>query len=202
MVNRFAKRLLPISLYAPINFRYFAGVIRAQQGGISEIDDDTVAYHFNVLLGIVGPIIPWNFPLLMAAWKLASALAAGNCVVHKPAEQTPTSILILLEFIGDLLPPGVLNVVNGFGREVWQRASFQPMHQQSRVHRLDGYGSPHHAICVGERYPNDSGTRQISEHLRELRLKRDTTDNCGRANWTICFISKVDKASYASRDFE
>jgi len=99
------------------HFRYFAGCIRAQEGHLSEIDEDTVAYHFHEPLGVVGQIIPWNFPLLMAIWKLAPALAAGNCVVLKPAEQTPASILVLLELIGDLLPPGVLNVVNGFGVE-------------------------------------------------------------------------------------
>ena len=99
------------------HFRYFAGCIRAQEGGISEIDDETVAYHFHEPLGVVGQIIPWNFPILMAVWKLAPALAAGNCVVLKPAEQTPASILVLMELIGDLLPPGVLNVVNGFGLE-------------------------------------------------------------------------------------
>lgn len=99
------------------HFRYFAGVIRAQEGRLSEIDNDTVAYHFNEPLGVVGQIIPWNFPLLMATWKLAPALAAGNCIVLKPAEQTPVSILYLMEIIGDLLPAGVLNVVNGFGLE-------------------------------------------------------------------------------------
>jgi len=99
------------------HFRYFAGAIRAQEGGISEIDHDTVAYHFHEPLGVVGQIIPWNFPLLMACWKLAPALAAGNCVVIKPAEQTPASILLLAELIGGLLPPGVLNIVNGFGLE-------------------------------------------------------------------------------------
>jgi aldehyde dehydrogenase len=99
------------------HFRYFAGCIRAQEGGISEIDQHTIAYHFHEPLGVVGQIIPWNFPILMAAWKLAPALAAGNCIVLKPAEQTPASILVLMEIIGDLLPPGVLNVVNGFGRE-------------------------------------------------------------------------------------
>ena len=99
------------------HFRYFAGCIRAQEGGISEIDHDTVAYHFHEPLGVVGQIIPWNFPILMAVWKLAPALAAGNCVVLKPAEQTPASIHVLLELIADLLPPGVLNVVNGFGLE-------------------------------------------------------------------------------------
>ena len=99
------------------HFRYFAGALRAQEGGISEIDNDTVAYHFHEPLGVIGQIIPWNFPLLMAAWKIAPALAAGNCVVMKPAEQTPFGILVLVELIGDLLPEGVLNIVNGFGAE-------------------------------------------------------------------------------------
>ena len=99
------------------HFRYFAGCIRAQEGSLGEIDATTVAYHFHEPLGVVGQIIPWNFPILMAAWKLAPALAAGNCVVLKPAEQTPLSILIFAELVGDLLPPGVLNIVNGFGTE-------------------------------------------------------------------------------------
>lgn len=99
------------------HFRYFAGCIRAQEGSSAEIDEHTAAYHFHEPLGVVGQIIPWNFPLLMAAWKLAPALAAGNCVVLKPAEQTPLSITLFCELIGDLLPPGVLNVVQGYGRE-------------------------------------------------------------------------------------
>jgi aldehyde dehydrogenase len=99
------------------HFRYFAGVLRAQEGGISQIDDDTVAYHFHEPLGVVGQIIPWNFPILMATWKLAPALAAGNCVILKPAEQTPWSILKVIELIAEVLPDGVLNVVNGFGVE-------------------------------------------------------------------------------------
>ena len=102
------------------HFRYFAGCIRAQEGSIGEIDENTVAYHFHEPLGVVGQIIPWNFPLLMAAWKIAPALAAGNCIVLKPAEQTPWSILKLMETIQDLLPPGVLNIVNGFGAEAGQ----------------------------------------------------------------------------------
>ncbi|MFZ4286502.1 aldehyde dehydrogenase [Variovorax sp. HJSM1_2] len=108
------------------HFRYFAGCIRAQEGGISEIDSSTVAYHFHEPLGVVGQIIPWNFPILMAVWKLAPALAAGNCVVLKPAEQTPASILVLLELVGDLLPPGVLNVVNGFGLEAGKPLASSP----------------------------------------------------------------------------
>ncbi|GAA4433839.1 aldehyde dehydrogenase [Actinokineospora soli] len=108
------------------HFRYFAGALRAQEGGISEIDADTVAYHFHEPLGVVGQIIPWNFPLLMAVWKLAPALAAGNAVVLKPAEQTPASIHVLLSLIGDLLPPGVVNVVNGFGLEAGKPLASSP----------------------------------------------------------------------------
>ena len=99
------------------HFRYFAACIRAEEGSICEIDGNTYAYHFHEPLGVVGQIIPWNFPILMATWKLAPALAAGNCVVIKPAEQTPASICVLLELIGDILPAGVLNVVQGFGLE-------------------------------------------------------------------------------------
>jgi aldehyde dehydrogenase len=108
------------------HFRYFAGCIRAQEGSVGEIDHDTIAYHFHEPLGVVGQIIPWNFPILMAAWKLAPALGAGNCVVLKPAEQTPASILVLLELIEDLLPPGVLNVVNGFGLEAGKPLASSP----------------------------------------------------------------------------
>jgi aldehyde dehydrogenase len=113
------------------HFRYFAGCIRAQEGTLSQIDETTVAYHFHEPLGVVGQIIPWNFPLLMAVWKLAPALAAGNCVVLKPAEQTPTSILVLAEVIQDLLPPGVLNVVNGFGLEAGK-----PLASSNRIAKI------------------------------------------------------------------
>jgi aldehyde dehydrogenase len=108
------------------HFRYFSGAIRAQEGSLSEIDHDTVAYHFHEPLGVVGQIIPWNFPLLMACWKLAPALAAGNCVVLKPAEQTPASIMLWADLIGDLLPPGVLNIVNGYGLEAGKPLASSP----------------------------------------------------------------------------
>lgn len=113
------------------HFRYFAGVLRAQEGSLSQIDEDTVAYHFHEPLGVVGQIIPWNFPLLMASWKLAPALAAGNTVVLKPAEQTPASILYLFSLIGDLLPPGVVNIVNGFGVEAGK-----PLASSSRIAKI------------------------------------------------------------------
>ncbi|HVK65127.1 MAG TPA: aldehyde dehydrogenase [Polyangium sp.] len=108
------------------HFRYFAGCIRGSEGTIGQIDDTTVAYHFPEPLGVVGQIIPWNFPLLMATWKLAPALAAGNCVVLKPAEQTPASILLWAELVGDLLPPGVVNIVNGFGFEAGKPLASSP----------------------------------------------------------------------------
>ena len=113
------------------HFRYFASCIRAQEGGISEIDNNTIAYHYHEPLGVCGQIIPWNFPILMATWKLAPALAAGNAVVLKPAEQTPVSILVLVDMIKDLLPPGVLNVVNGFGTEAGK-----PLASSDRVSKV------------------------------------------------------------------
>ena len=113
------------------HFRYFAACIRAEEGGISEIDSTTYAYHFHEPLGVVGQIIPWNFPILMAAWKLAPALAAGNCVVIKPAEQTPASICVLLELVGELLPAGVLNVVQGYGLEAGK-----PLASSSRIAKI------------------------------------------------------------------
>jgi aldehyde dehydrogenase len=119
------------STYADIplaadHLRYFAGCIRAQEGGISEIDPDTVAYHFHEPLGVVGQIIPWNFPILIAIWKIAPALAAGNCVVLKPAEQTPASIHVLAELLADILPAGTLNIVNGFGPEAGKALAGSP----------------------------------------------------------------------------
>ena len=118
------------------HFRYFAGCLRSQEGGLSEIDHDTVAYHFHEPLGVVGQIIPWNFPILMAAWKLAPAIAAGNCVVLKPAESTPVSILVLMELIADILPPGVINVVNGYGKEAGT-----PLATSKRIAKLAFTGS-------------------------------------------------------------
>ncbi|TWI54518.1 aldehyde dehydrogenase [Halalkalibacter nanhaiisediminis] len=113
------------------HFRYFAGAIRSEEGSLSQIDENTVAYHFNEPLGVVGQIIPWNFPILMGVWKLAPALAAGNCVVLKPAEQTPVSIFVLLELIEDLLPKGVVNIVNGFGLEAGK-----PLASSSRINKV------------------------------------------------------------------
>jgi aldehyde dehydrogenase len=118
------------------HFRYFAGCLRAQEGGLSQIDENTVAYHFHEPLGVVGLIVPWNFPILMAAWKLAPAIAAGNCVVLKPAESTPVSIMVVAELIADLLPPGVLNIVNGYGREAGM-----PLASSKRIGKIAFTGS-------------------------------------------------------------
>ncbi|HEY1394759.1 aldehyde dehydrogenase [Roseateles sp.] len=118
------------------HFRYFAGCLRAQEGGLSEIDANTIAYHFHEPLGVVGQIIPWNFPILMAAWKLAPAIGAGNAVVLKPAESTPVSILVMAELIADLLPPGVLNIVNGYGKEAGM-----PLAQSKRIGKIAFTGS-------------------------------------------------------------
>ena len=113
------------------HWRYYAGVIRAQEGSAGEIDANTIAYHFHEPLGVVGQIIPWNFPLLMATWKLAPAIITGNCVILKPAEQTPSSILAMVDLIADLLPAGVLNVVNGFGVEAGK-----PLASSNRVSKI------------------------------------------------------------------
>lgn len=133
------------------HFRYFAGCIRSQEGGISEIDKNTVAYHYHEPYGVVGQVIPWNFPLLMAAWKLAPALVTGNCVVLKPAEQTPASILLLMEIIQDIIPAGVLNVVNGFGAEAGQALS-----TSTRIAKIAFTGSTpvggHILKCAAENY--------------------------------------------------
>ncbi|OBA63896.1 aldehyde dehydrogenase [Mycobacterium sp. 1100029.7] len=117
------------------HFRYFASAIRAQEGSLSQLDDDTVAYHFHEPLGVVGQIIPWNFPILMGAWKLAPALAAGNTVVLKPAEQTPASILYLMSLIADVIPPGVVNIVNGFGVEAGK-----PLASSNRIAKISFTG--------------------------------------------------------------
>jgi len=132
------------------HWRYFAGCIRAQEGGLSEIDADTVAYHYHEPLGVVGQIIPWNFPLLMASWKLPAAIGAGNCVVLKPAESTPISILILMELIADILPPGVVNIVNGFGREAGL-----PLAQSRRIAKIAFTGSTSTGRVIGQAAANN-----------------------------------------------
>jgi len=132
------------------HFRYFAGCLRAQEGGVSQIDENTVAYHFHEPLGVVGQIIPWNFPILMAAWKLAPAIGAGNCVVLKPAESTPISILIMAELIADLLPPGVLNIVNGYGREAGL-----PLASSKRIAKIAFTGSTNTGRVIAQAAANN-----------------------------------------------
>ncbi|NGN68216.1 aldehyde dehydrogenase family protein [Streptomyces sp. A7024] len=139
------------------HFRYFAGAIRAQEGGLAEIDSDTVAYHFHEPLGVVAQIIPWNFPILMAVWKLAPALAAGNAVVIKPAEQTPASIHFWLSLVADLLPPGVVNVVNGFGVEAGK-----PLASSPRVAKV---------AFTGETTTGRLIMQYASQHLKPVTLE-------------------------------
>ncbi|MER6140113.1 aldehyde dehydrogenase [Streptomyces sparsogenes] len=139
------------------HFRYFAGVLRAQEGSLSQLDEDTVAYHFHEPLGVVAQIIPWNFPILMAAWKLAPALAAGNAVILKPAEQTPASIHLWLSLVSDLLPPGVLNIVNGFGVEAGK-----PLASSARVAKV---------AFTGETTTGRLIMQYASEHLKPVTLE-------------------------------
>ncbi|WP_438484377.1 acetaldehyde dehydrogenase ExaC [Streptomyces sp. S186] len=160
------------------HFRYFAGALRAQEGTLSEIDEDTVAYHFHEPLGVVGQIIPWNFPILMATWKLAPALAAGNTVVLKPAEQTPASVHYLMSLIADLLPPGVVNIVNGFGVEAGK-----PLASNRRVAKV---------AFTGETTTGRLIMQYASEHLRPVTLE------LGGKSPNIFF----DDVSRASDDFQ
>ena len=152
------------------HFRYFAGCIRAQEGSLSEIDHDTVAYHYHEPLGVVGQIIPWNFPILMAVWKLAPALAAGNCIVLKPAEQTPMSIMVLMEMLADIIPPGVLNVVNGFGVEAGK-----PLASNKRIAKIAFTGETTTGRLIMQYaseniIPVHAGAwRQVAEHLLRRR---------------------------------
>ena len=163
------------------HFRYFAGALRAQEGSISEIDHDTVAYHFHEPLGVVGQIIPWNFPLLMAVWKLAPALAAGNCVVIKPAEQTPVSIMAFMELIADILPPGVVNVVQGFGVEAGK-----PLASSPRIAKIAFTGETTTGRLIMQYasenlIPGDAGARrQVAQHLLRRRRSRPTTTSSTR----------------------
>ncbi len=183
------------------HFRYFAGAIRAQEGSLSQIDEDTVAYHFHEPLGVVGQIIPWNFPILMATWKLAPALAAGNCVVLKPAEQTPASILYLLSLIGDLLPAGVLNVVNGFGVRDGQAVGVEQPDRQDRLHRRDHDGPADHAVRLAEPDSRDArARRQEPEHLLRRRDgRRSTTSRTRRSKASRCSPSTRARCAPARR---
>ena len=155
------------------HFRYFASVIRAQEGGISELDEDTVSIQLHEPLGVVGQIIPWNFPLLMAAWKLAPALAAGNCVVLKPAEQTPVSIMEWIDLVKAEIPAGVLNVVHGFGPEAGKPLAQHDGDQKDRVHRRDHDRPPHHAVCEREHHPDHARAgREVAERVFRVRHGR------------------------------
>ena len=158
------------------HFRYFAGCVRAQEGALSNIDENTVAYHIQEPLGVVGQIIPWNFPILMAAWKLAPALGAGNCVVLKPAESTPISILILAELIADLLPPRRAEHRQWLWARGRHAAGQQQAHCQDRVHRLDQHRPRDCASCRQQPHPRHAGAgRQEPQHLL---CRRDGQGRC------------------------
>ena len=183
------------------HFRYFAGAIRAQEGSLSQIDEDTVAYHFHEPLGVVGQIIPWNFPILMATWKLAPALAAGNAVVLKPAEQTPASILYLMSLIGDLLPRRGPQRGQRIRRRGGQAAGVEQPDRQDRVHRRDHHRAADHAVRVAEPDSGDVGVgRQEPEHLL---LRRDgrkwTTSRTRRWRGSRCSPSTRVRCAPARR---
>jgi len=161
------------------HFRYFAGAIRAQEGSLSQLDDNTVAYHFQEPLGVVGQIIPWNFPLLMATWKVAPALAAGNAIVLKPAEQTPASIMLLIELIGDLLPAGVLNIVNGFGVEAGA-----PLAQSSRIRKIAFTGETTTGRLIAQ-YASQNLIASTLE-LGGKRTRRSKASRCSRSTRARC----------------
>ena len=163
------------------HFRYFASVIRGETGSISEIDKNTIAYHFREPLGVVGQIIPFNFPLLMAAWKIAPALAAGNCVVIKPASPTPWSILKLAELIEDIVPPGVLNIVNGPGAEIGMALATSKRIAKIAFTGETVTGPQDHAVRGREHHPLDDGARrQVAEHLLRRRDGTRTTRSSTR----------------------
>ena len=155
------------------HFRYFASCVRAQEGSLGELDDDTVAYHYHEPLGVVGQIIPWNFPILMAAWKLAPAIAAGNAVVIKPAEQTPLSLLVLAELIQDIAAARRAEHRQRLRTRGGQAAGLQSAHRQDRLHRRDHDRASHHAVRLREHHSGDArARRQVAEHLLRGRDAR------------------------------
>ncbi len=156
------------------HFRYFAGAIRAEDSGMAELDENTVSYHVKEPLGVVGQIIPWNFPILMAAWKLAPALAAGNAVVLKPAEQTPASIMLWAELINGILPNGRAQHRQRLRGGGGQAARPEPARGQGGVHRRDHHRAADHAVRLGEHRPGDPGARrQVAQRVLRRRLRRE-----------------------------
>jgi aldehyde dehydrogenase len=183
------------------HFRYFAGCLRAQEGTIGEIDENTTAYHYHEPLGVVGQIIPWNFPLLMAAWKLAPALAAGNCVVMKPAEATPVSILILMECIQDLLPPGVLNVVNGLGY-----VAGQALASSTRIAKIAFTGSTpvgsHIMKCAAENIipsTTELGGKSPNVFFEDIMDQEDDYINKAAEGMVLAFFNQGEVCTCPSR---
>ncbi|SUG52737.1 aldehyde dehydrogenase B [Salmonella enterica subsp. arizonae] len=159
-VNRFVKPALPTYRWRSITSAILLPAYVLREGGISEVDSETVAYHFHEPLGVVGQIIPWNFPLLMASWKMAPALAAGNCVVLKPARLTPLSVLLLMEVIGDLLPPGVVNVVNGAGGEIGEYLATSKRIAKVAFTGSTEVGQQIMQYATTEYYSGDAGVRR------------------------------------------
>ncbi|MDZ5604542.1 aldehyde dehydrogenase family protein [Pseudomonas sp. RP23018S] len=183
------------------HFRYFAGCLRAQEGGAAEINETTVAYHIHEPLGVVGQIIPWNFPLLMAAWKLAPALAAGNCVVLKPAEQTPLGITVLMELIGDLLPKGVLNVVQGYGREAGEALA-----TSKRIAKIAFTGSTpvgsHIMKCAAENIiPStvELGGKSPNVYFEDIMQAEDTFIDKAAEGLVLAFFNQGEVCTCPSR---
>ena len=182
------------------HFRYFASVIRGEEGTISELDKDTVAYHFHEPLGVVGQIIPFNFPLLMAAWKLAPALAAGNCTVLKPASPTPWSILKLMELIEDIVPPGVINVVNGPGAEIGKALATSKRIAKVAFTGETATGRLIMQYAAAEHHPvDDRARRQVAEHLLRRRDGGRTTSSSTRRSRASCSTPSTRARSARAR---
>ena len=198
--SRSARRWPPTFRWRPTTSGTSPRAIRAEEGRSTEIDKDLVAYHFREPLGVVGQIIPFNFPLLMAAWKLAPALAAGNCSVIKPASPTPWSILKLMEMIEDVLPPGVINVVTGPGARDRQGAGRQPADRQGLLHRRDRHRPADHAVRGAEPDPGHAGAgRQVAEHLLQRRDGRMTTSSWTRPSRAWCCTRSTRARSAPAR---
>ena len=182
------------------HFRYFAGAVRSEEGRISEIDEQTYAYHFQEPLGVVGQIIPFNFPLLMAAWKIAPALAAGNCTVIKPASPTPWSILKLMEVIGDIVPPGVINVVNGPGAEIGKALASNKRIAKVGLHGRDRHRPADHVLRRAEPDSLDDGARrEVAEHLLRGRAWRRTMRSSTRRSRASCCTPSTRARSAPAR---
>ena len=198
--SRSARPSPPTSRWPPTTSATSPPRRAPRRAASTEIDKDLVAYHFREPLGVVGQIIPFNFPLLMAAWKLAPALAAGNCTVIKPASPTPWSILKLTEVIEDIVPPGVINIVNGPAREIGKALADQPADREDRLHRRDRDRPADHAVRRAEPHPGHPGARrQVAEHLLQRRDGRTTTTSSTRPSKAWCCTRSTRARSAPAR---